>query len=42
MDLGRQEGGKIGYEVLNIIHVNELLTESCKAFRISERTVQIS
>lgn len=42
MDLDRQESGKIGYEVLNIIHFNELLAESGKAFRISGRNVQIS
>lgn len=41
-DLDRQESGKMGYEVLNIIRFNELLAESGKAFRISGRNVQIS
>lgn len=42
VDLDRQESGKIGYKVLNIIHFNELLAESGRAFRISGRNVQIS
>lgn len=38
----RQHGGKIGYQVLSIIHISELLAESCDTFRVSGRNEQTS